>query len=270
VGNSGSNIGRIAIEIFRPDPSNGSVLTAPLIANNSFSNWTDVDGMGISVTHGDGAVIEGNTIDNAAGPTQNTGIEVIVANAQVQNNIINGGFAQGIAIVGTAAPAIVGNMIANVTDSGIILACDNGRNRCASRNSVVSGNAISNARLVGIKLDNDWSAGMISGNMVARTAGFWPGDNRVDFSGIHQSPAPGPGAIDSNTIIQDSAIWPLGFWFSGIRLNSPMPGSSVTNNVVRSAALLPLGSGLIDNTGSAMTGWIITGNTFINIAAPIN
>jgi parallel beta-helix repeat protein len=270
VGNSGWNIGRIAIEIFRPDPTNGSVLTAPLIANNSFSHWTGVGGMGISITHGDGAIIQGNSIENSTGPTQDTGLEVIIANAHVRDNNINGGFSQGIAVVGTAAPSITGNVISNVTDTGIILGCDNGRDRCASRNSVISGNIITNARLIGIKLDNDWSGGLVSQNTVTRTAGLWAGDNRVNFSGIHQSPAPGPGIIDSNTIVQDSAIWPLGFWFSGIRLNSPMAGSSVTNNVIRSAALLPLGSGMIDNTGSASVGWIISGNSYINIAAEMD
>jgi parallel beta-helix repeat protein len=269
VGNTGSNIARIGIELFRPDPSNGSVMTAPLIANNSFSNWTGVEGMGISVTVGDGAVIRGNTVFNA-GPVQPTGIEVIVANAQVQDNSITGQFSGGIAVVGTAAPNITGNMINAVADTGIILGCDNARKRCASRNSVISGNTIVNARLAGIRLDNDWSDSIISGNTVTRTAGFWPDDNQIDFSGIHQSPAPGPGIIDSNTIVQDSATWPAGFWFSGIRLNSSMAGSSITNNMVRSATGVPFGSGLIDNTGSAMAGWNIAGNIYINTAHDVN
>jgi len=265
-GNTGSNMARIAIELFRPDPPNGSLLTAPVIENNSFSNWTGSDGSGLSITHGDGAIIRGNRLNNTVGPTQNTGIEVIVANALVQDNDISGGFSQGITVVGTAAPAILGNRITNVTDTGIMLACDSGFGRCASRNSTISGNMIVNAQLIGIKLDNDWSLSLISRNTVTRTAGFWPQDASTLFSGIHQSPAPGPGVIDSNAIIQDSTTLPPGFWFVGIRINGSMPGSSVTNNVVRSLSATPFGTGLLDNTGSATFGWNILGNMNINTA----
>lgn len=263
-GNSGTNMARIAIELFRPDPANGSVLTAPLIANNSFSNWTGAGGAGLSITHGDGAIIAGNRLSNATGPAQNTGIEVIVANAQVTNNDISGGFGQGITVVGTAAPSIVGNHIDDVSDTGIILSCDTSRNRCSSWNSVISGNSIVNAQLIGIKLDDDWSNSLISRNTITRTAGFWPQDNTVVFSGIHQSPAPGPGIIDSNAIIQDSTTSPPGFWFCGVRLNGSMPGSAVTNNIVRSLTSAPLGSGLLDNTGTSTVGWIIAGNVYLN------
>ena len=113
---------------------------------------------------------------------------------------------------------------------------------------MISGNTIMNARLIGIKLDNDWSNSVISRNTVTRTAGFWPDDSTIFFAGVHQSPAPGPGVIDSNTTILDSTTWPYGFWFGGVRLNSPMPGSSITNNVVRSLTATPLGSGILDNT----------------------
>jgi parallel beta-helix repeat protein len=269
-GNTGSNMARIAIELFRPDPTNGSVLNAPVIENNSFSNWTGVGGMGLSITHGDGAIIRGNRISNVTGRVQDTGIEVIVAHAQVSDNNISGGFAEGISVVGTAAPSILNNRISNVADNGIVLACDAPRGRCASTNSSIIGNTIVNARLVGIKLDNDWSNSVISRNTITRTAGFWAQDNSIWFSGIHQSPAPGPGVIDSNAIIQDATVWPDGFWFGGVRLNSSMPGSSVTNNSVRSLTTVPFGSGILDNTGSARTGWTIKGNYFINTYHDVN
>jgi parallel beta-helix repeat protein len=270
VGNSGTNMARIGIEIFRPDPSNGSVLNAPVIDNNSFSNWTGADGMGLSITHGDGALIRGNRLSNVNGPTQYTGIEVIVANAQLLDNNITGGFTFGITVAGMPSPNITGNHITNVTETGIILACDRGRNRCASTNSIISGNTIVNARLMGIKLDNDWSGSVISRNTVTRTAGFWPDDSSIFFAGVHQSPAPGIGVIDSNTTVMDSTTWPWGFWFGGVRLNSPMPGSSITNNVVRSLTATPLGSGVLDNTGFARNGWNISGNTYINTAHDVN
>jgi hypothetical protein len=134
---------------------------------------------------------------------------------------------------------------------------------------VISGNTIVNAQLIGIKLDNDWSESLISRNTVTRTAGFWPQDKTTLFSGIHQSFAPGPGTIDSNTIIQDATSAPAGFWFCGVRLNAPMPGS-LTSNVIRSLTATPFGSGLLDNTGTARTGWLIKGNMYVNTARDVN
>jgi parallel beta-helix repeat protein len=270
IGNSGSNMAGIAIELFRPDPPNGSLLNAPVIQNNSFSNWTGSNGMGLSITHGDGAIISGNRITNVTGPNQWTGIEVIVAGAQVTDNVVTGGFAEGIATIGRPNDLIANNRITGMSDSGIIFVCDAPRGRCSGMNSVVSGNTIVNAQYTGIKLDNDWSNSLISRNTITRTAGFWQNDANSWFIGIHQSPAPGPGVIDSNTIIQDATTWPSGFWFAGVRLNSSMPGSSSTNNVVRSLTTVPFGSGIIDNTGSATVGWNLSGNINIGTYHDVN
>ncbi len=270
-GNTGSNLARIAIEIFRPDPSNGSILTAPIIENNSFSGWTGSGGMGLSITHGDGAIIRGNHISNIGGPLQLNGIEVIVANAQVSSNVVSGGFAYGIAVQGTMAPSITSNTIKDMSESAIILACSPGFGRCASRNASIANNTIHNPRVSGIKLDNDWTGSLITRNTIVRTGGVWPGDSGgLWFSGVHQSPAPGPGTIDANTVIQDAVSPPAGFWFCGVRVNSQMPGSAITNNVVRSQSLNPFGSGLIDNTGSALQGWVISGNQYINVYHAVN
>jgi hypothetical protein len=265
IGNTGSRIQNIAIEIFQPSPPNGSVLNAPLIENNSFSEFTGTNGMGLSITHGNGATIRGNRIDNMNGDMQAIGIEVIVDGAQVQNNVVAGGFAYGIAVQGTGSPTLIGNTVIGAGDTGIGLTCSNVYGRCASRNAVITKNAIKNARLIGIKLDNDWSGGLVSQNTITRTSGAWPDDTHNLFSGIHQSPAPGPGFIDSNTIIQDAAEIVDGFWFCGVRINSQMPGSTVRNNVVRSLSGQRFGSGLIDNTGHAADGWIISGNQLINV-----
>ena len=269
-GNNGSNIARIAIELFRPDPSNGSILTAPVIENNSFSNWTGQNGMGLSITHGDGAIVRGNRISNPLGTYQNTGIEIIVSNAQVTGNVITGNFADGISIVGTSGDTVTGNTVHSVMNNGIILACDLSRNRCTSHNSVISNNTVVEAQLVGIKLDNDWSNSLISRNTIIRTAGSWAADNSVLFAGIHQSPAPGPGVIDSNVVVQTNVNPGPGFWFCGVRVNSPMSGSSITNNVIRSDTPYAFGSGLIDNTGFALTGWVVSGNTYQNLWKPVN
>lgn len=263
-GNTGSNLARIGIELFQPSPPVGAVLTAPVIQNNTFSNWTGAGGMGLSITLGDGAIIAGNNIGNPTGPVQQNGIEVIVANAQVIGNSIAGGFAEGIAVQGTSGSVIANNAISNVSDNGIILACDNANNRCASLNTMITANTISNAQNVGIKLDNNWTGSLISGNIITRTAGAWPQDATTTFAGIHQSPAPGPGVIDSNSVVQNAPAVPTGFWVAGVRLNSQMPGSSVTNNVIRSLTTAPFGTGILDNTGSAAAGWIISGNTLIN------
>jgi parallel beta-helix repeat protein len=270
-GNTGSHMARMGIEIFRPDPTNGSVLTAPVIENNSFSDWTGgSEGMGLSITHGDGAIIRGNKITNTNGPGQLLGIEVIVSDAQVSGNVISSGFLYGIAVQGKPGAIITGNTITNAADTGILLACDSGRNRCSGRDSVISNNTIHNARVVGIKLDNDWTNTHVTRNTIVRTSGQFQNDNETLFSGISQAPAPGPGFIDSNVIVQDALTPVPGFWFCGVRINSQMPGSAVTNNAVRSQSSSPFGSGLIDNTGTATQGWLISGNTYTNLSRAIN
>lgn len=264
-GNTGTGLAGAAIEIFRSDPPNGSTLNAPVIENNSFSHWTQPGLFAFSITHGDGAIIRNNRLDNTGGAMLAMGMELIIADAQVNNNVVAGQIANGIAVQGAAAPSIHGNTITGMADNGILLACDFVHGRCASTGANISNNLITNAHHVGIKLDNDWSNGNISRNTITRTAGFWPDDSSVVFAGIHQSPAPGPGIIDSNWIIQDSPTWPDGFWFAGVRVNSSMPGSQITNNIVGSSASAPFGSGLIDNTGNATQGWLIQGNNFLNL-----
>lgn len=270
-GNSGTNLANMGIEIFRPDPTNGSILTAPVVSNNSFSNWTTANAFGMSITHGDGAIVSGNRLMNANGPGQDAAIEIIVNNARVTSNVIAGNFGIGITVQGTAAPTITGNTISGSSNAGILLACDSAHGRCASNNAVISQNTINNVRLVGIMLDNDWSGSQITNNTMVRTGGSWPGDGAIWFSGISQSWAPGIGVIDSNTTIQDSPTIPTpGFWFCGVRVNTQMPGSSITNNTVRSESTTPFGSGLIDNTGNATQGWIIGGNTYLNVFHAVN
>ncbi|MCU1326416.1 MAG: hypothetical protein JWN34_1786 [Bryobacterales bacterium] len=268
IGNTGKNLARMGIETFRPDPPNGSVLRAPVIENNTFSDWTAPNWMGISITHGDGGIIRGNKVLNPSGPGQSTGIEVIIANAQVIENTVSGNFADGILVIGRDAPMITGNVVTGVSNIGIGLACDRGRNRCTSRNATISGNTIRNARLIGIKLDNDWSGGIVSKNIITRTAGGWPDDRQAHFSGIHQSPAPGKGTIELNTIVQDAAKPPPGFSFCGIHVNSSMPGSVITNNIFRSNSPGPLGTGIVDNTGNATKGWIIDHNSYDHVGRP--
>lgn len=265
VGNTGWRIQGMGIEVFQPSPANGSSLRAPLIENNMFSEFTGGDGMGLSITHGDGAIIRGNRIENMNGSMQANGIEVIVEGAQVLNNVVAGGFSYGIAVQGTGSPTVVGNTITGAGDTGIGLTCSNVFGRCASRNPVITNNTIRNARLMGIKLDNDWSGGLVSQNTITRTSGAWPDDSRILFAGIHQSPAPGPGWIDSNTILQDGFEVTEGFWFCGVHINSQMPGSTIRNNIVRSLSGRRFGAGLIDNTGNATDGWVISGNQFINV-----
>ncbi len=271
IGNKGHGFARMALEIFRPDPSNGSSLISPIIENNEFSDWiSPEDGFGLSITHGDGAVVRNNVIRNRNKLQQYLGIEIIVQNATVEGNTVDGGFAYGIAVQGTASPRIVNNRIDGVSDTGIILACDKGRNRCASRGSFISENTITNARRTGISLDNDWSDSKIVHNTIVRTGGFWPDDSKIVFEGIHQSPAPGPGFIESNTIVQNALTPPAGFNFCGIRLNSSMPGSVILDNVVRSDSRLPLGVGILDNTGTATAKWSIERDRFVNLARDKN
>jgi parallel beta-helix repeat protein len=234
-GNKGSELARMGVEIFRPDPTNGSTLEAPVIENNEFSAWTSPkDGFGLSITHGDGAIIRNNVIRNAGRAQQYLGIEVIVTNARVEGNRIEGGFAYGIAVQGTASPTIIGNRIEGAYEAGIILACDNGRHRCASHDSTISNNSIVNARHSGIELGDDWAGSKIINNTISRAGGFWPDDNSILFAGIHQTAASGPGVIESNTIEQNAATPPKGFNFCGVQVNSSVAGSVIRNNTVRS------------------------------------
>ena len=269
-GNTGANLARMGIELFQPDPSNGALLNAPLVASNSFSNWTGVGGMGMSIASGNGAIVKDNQISNVAGTLQDTGIEVVVSGAQIGNNSVTGGFAEGIEVEGTPNNVIKANRIVDVADSGIMLACDNSHGRCTSTNSQITGNVIVNAQNTGINLGNDWSNSVISNNTINRTAGYWPQDSTLCFAGIHQSPAPGPGVIESNSVTQEAKTVPSGFWFGGVWLNSSMPGSTVAKNVFRSLTAVPLGTGILDNTGNAAVGWIISGNTDINTFQAMN
>lgn len=264
-GNRGSEFARIGIEIFRPDPTNNSPLVAPLIENNEFSDWTSPkDGMGLSITHGDGAVIRNNVIRNTRPAQQYLGIEVIVRNALVQANRIEGGFSYGVAVQGTAAPRILANTIDRMADTGIILACDEGRHRCASQGSDIERNTITNPRRVGIDLGNDWAGSRVDQNIISRAAGSWPGDSMTAFSGIHALKASASGTIEDNTIVQTSTSPPKGFAFSGFDITAPVPGSVVANNTVRSDAATPLGTGVITN-GSAASSWKIENNHFVNL-----
>lgn len=266
-GNTGSGFARMAIELFRPDPSNGSTLVAPVIENNEFTTWiAPKDGFGLSITHGDGAVIRNNVVRNPGKAQQYIGIEVIVDNPLVQGNTVDGGFAFGIAIQGTRGAKILGNSIKNVSDTAIILACDQGRHRCASHDTLIASNTINNARRVGISLDNDWTNSRITQNTITRTGGAWPDDGKVFFEGVHQSPAQGPGFIDANTIDQTAPSPPAGFGFCGVRINSPMPGSTIADNVVRSESRSPLGIGVLDNTGASASKWSIERDRFVNLA----
>lgn len=267
VGNSGTGFARIAVEIFRPDPPNGSTLIAPVIENNEFSDWiSPKDGMGLSITHGDGAIIKNNVIRNPGKPIQYLGIEIIVRDATVENNTVDSGFAYGIAVQGTPTARIVDNRFDNMFEAGIILACDAGRHRCSSQGSFISGNTITNARHIGIQLDNDWSYSKITQNTIVRTGGFWPDDNKILFEGIHQSAAPGPGFIESNTIIQNAKMPPAGFNFCGVRVSSPMAGSVIADNTVRSESQTPLGVGILDNNGASIVKWSIKDNQFVDLA----
>lgn len=265
-GNKGTHFARIALELFRPDPPNGSSLIAPVIENNTFSDWISPrDGFGLSITHGDGAIVRNNVIRNPNRPQQYVGIEIIVRDAVVEGNTVDSGFAYGIAVQGTPGSRLLRNRLENAFEAGIILACDAGRNRCNSRGSLISDNVITNARKIGIQLDNDWSDSKLTGNTITRTGGYWPDDNKILFEGIHQSPAPGPGFIQSNTIVQNGAVPPAGFNFCGVKINSPMSGSVISDNLVRSESRIPLGVGILSNTGGALTAWSIERDRFENL-----
>ncbi len=266
-GNHGAEFARMAVEIFRPDPSNGSTLESPVIENNAFSEWTSPrDGFGLSITHGDGAVIRNNTIGNSRPAQQYLGIEVIVRNALIEGNRIEGGFSHAIAVQGTDAPRILDNRIDRASDTGIILACDAGRHRCSSRNAVIENNTITNARRAGIALDDDWAGSRIAGNTISRSGGSWPGDNMTLFSGVHETKASAPGTIEDNTIIQTAPDPPAGFDFCGFSVSSAAPGTVIRNNTVRSDATRRFGTGLLGVASAGRDSGAFDNNHFVNLA----
>lgn len=218
-GNTVSGVAKIGIEIFRPDPTNGSILNQPLIEGNNISRLVagNAEGMGLSITHGEGAIIRNNTVDNTAGVPQENGIgiEVIVRNAQVTQNTIRGGVGFGIAVQGTPGAVIAFNTITGTRKDGILFACDNGRHRCSSTGSVVENNTIRDARVNGIRFDNDWSQSRVRNNVITRAAGAWPDDANAGFTGI-RAPAPRlPSDLSANRITLAPGA-PAGFHFRDI------------------------------------------------------
>jgi hypothetical protein len=264
--NSGTGLAKMGIEIFRPDPPNGSQMIAPVIENNTFSRFTATnnEGMGLSITHGDGAIIRNNRIDNTDGTRQENGIgiEVIVRNAQVTRNTIRNGLGFGIAVQGTPGSIITSNNISGTWKDGILFACDNGRNRCDGSGSKVESNIIDNARLNGIRTDNNWGNSSIVSNTISRAGGYWPDDASLSFTGIKMCPARQPVTVRGNTIIQTSKTPPHGFNFRGIELNPDIPGATVAENIIRSVSAGPLGEGISGRPGAA---WVVNNNQFVNL-----
>ena len=169
--NTGEGLAKMGIEIFRPDPPNGSRLESPIIENNHFSRFTagDGEGMGLSITHGENAIVRGNVVDNTTGRHQENGIgiEIIVRGARVSNNSVTGGFGYGIAVQGTPEAQIETNTITNVHKVGILFACDGGRNRCDSSRSRVEKNEIRGTTVAGIQFQGRWSGSRVSNNEIA-------------------------------------------------------------------------------------------------------
>jgi len=134
--NTGKGLAKMGIEIFRPDPPNGSRLVEPLIANNRFSRFVagNGEGMGLSITHGENATVRDNVIDNTDGVYQENGIgiEIIVRGAHVESNTVTNGFGYGIAVQGTREAVIASNRLSGIRKDGILFACDKQRNRCDS------------------------------------------------------------------------------------------------------------------------------------------
>jgi hypothetical protein len=264
--NSGTGLAKMGIEIFRPDPHNGSQMIAPVIENNTFSKFTATnnEGMGLSITHGDGAMVRNNRIDNTDGTRQENGIgiEVIVRNAQITRNTITKGLGFGIAVQGTPGSSITSNNITGMWKDGILFACDNGRNRCDSSNSKVELNTVDNARMYGIRLDNNWGNTSIVSNTITRAAGYWPDDGTLTFTGIKMCPARQPVTVKGNKIIQTSKTPPRGFVFRGIEVNPDVPRATIAENVIQSLSPAPMGEGI---TGRPGNGWDLESNRFVNL-----
>ncbi|MDP9171450.1 MAG: right-handed parallel beta-helix repeat-containing protein [Acidobacteriota bacterium] len=194
--NTGTGLAKMGVEIFRPDPPNGSRLTAPVIENNHFSRFvaSNGEGMGLSITHGENAIVRGNVIDNSGGVHQENGIgiEIIVQGAQVIHNSVIGGFGYGIAVQGTRGALIASNHIDGVRKEGILFACDNQRNRCDSSGSRVEDNVIGGTTVAGIHFQNRWGGSQVVNNTITFASG----------QGIQESTPREGSVVRDNTIAQ--------------------------------------------------------------------
>lgn len=202
VNNTGSGLAKMGIEIFRPDPPNGSRLLAPLVESNRFSRFTarDGEGMGLSITHGENAIVRNNVIDNSGGVHQENGIgiEIIVRGAQVTGNTVTRGFGYGIVVQGTRETHIVANKITGVGKDGILFACDSGRNRCDSTGSQIENNSIVNARMNGIHFQNRWAGSQVVNNVIRRGSDLWK--DTAGFEAIRESTPRGNSVLRGNVI----------------------------------------------------------------------
>ena len=126
------------------------------------------------------------------------------------------GFSTGIVLEDCSNSSIAGNLLSTQALDGIEFS-----NAPGARTGVtVSNNSIMNAQTFGIYANTSaWGGSTVSGNMISRAVGVYPGDATQWYTGIATTPPAAPVTVASNVIVQSGTTGPTGFGFIGIRLN---------------------------------------------------
>jgi len=258
-GNRGQSLTRMAIELWASGPTK---VKTPLIANNTFSNWTPQAGgtFGISVMTGTGAQLTGNVISaGITGPR--FGLEIGAPSSQISQNTITG-FDIGIVLHDCHDSTVAGNMLASQLDTGIQVTNAPG----SKENLTIHSNNIWYPKQFGIMInDSDWGGSSVLWNNIMRAAGEYSDDNNLFFQGIASTPPNSPVTVSHNLVFQFGQNPPPGFRFAGIRLNgfSGANASSVyDSNTVISTGTLSNTIGLYAGSPGSADGVTVSNTLF--------
>ena len=259
-GNRGKNLRRMAIELLGGEP--GARIEAPLIADNTFSDWSDrlaPDTFGISVAGGTNAKILRNTL---SGLHVGYGIEAGSSGGVVEGNEIRG-FYYGIILQGQPDLLVTNNVLLDQVSAGIMFSNSGSNPRAA-----VTWNRIYNPGEFGIgMLPNDYSDALIADNTIQREGGRFDRDvNGHSFFGIKlDSGTAGPVTLVNNHIIQTGSTPPDKLSFVGVGFFAGLAKTAYRGNTVESLSQRQYGMGFLFFYGQNADESNVGENQFINL-----
>ena len=266
INNKFAYFGRMGIEL-------QDIHTGAVIEHNEFYFEQDPEGsyaISFAAPGTEYASIRNNIIVGGSGRIWGAGIEVM-GQPTVEGNIIVD-WQHGMQIsMGykhnndpdspvAGGPTIRSNVIRNPNEYGLW------RTHVTDiRDSVIEGNFIENAKMVGIYINRDNQNGLrILDNMIVRDAGYWEDDDQQIFVGLHLQTHAGPaGLYRGNVIAQRSAEAPDGFGFTGIHFANghDYEGDLFVENAVTSAKR-GLGTGIVWEEEGALDYTLFVRNHF--------
>jgi len=263
--NSGSHLGRMAIEVWARQPTSAEAVT---VRGNSFADWNPDargNGFGISMMTGQRAIVSDNTmIGRAEGLT--FGIEMGAPGSVVEHNHVEG-FRIGIALHSGAGTRLRENQLVRQDQAGIQITNAPG----TKSGLLIENNVISNAGHFGIWTNSEgWGESQVLNNKITRTAGAFGDDDGSSFIGIATSPPTEPVTVAGNTIVFSSDRPTPGFSFAGLKINGrpgANNGSVYRDNSVQSASGGPFGVGVLLNAQGSADGLTLSGNRFEGLSA---